>query len=352
MTDPDPRSDPARAELQAASMLWPRWIWLRALGLIFLSAFYSLAFQIRGLNGPRGILPAGDYLHELRSAVGLAEALWVAPTLFWLDASSTALVALTLAGAAASVLLVLNVAARPSIAVAGLCFLSFVAAAQDFSSYQSDGMLLEAAFISLFLAPRGLRPRLGANDPPRRLAIFLLIWEWFRIYFESGVVKILSGDPQWRSLTAMDHYYENGPLPSWVGWYVQQRLPHGFHAATVVLTFVIELGLVLLAFGPRRARIVCFLLVTPFQAVIILTANYAFLNYIVLCLGVLLLDDQFLKRPQISAPVETNHVRTVILAWILYATIVLAPGLSHRLPRPVVWPAIALEPFRIANRYG
>ena len=43
-------------------MLWPRWIWLRALGLIFLSAFYSLAFQITGLVGPRGILPAGEYL--------------------------------------------------------------------------------------------------------------------------------------------------------------------------------------------------------------------------------------------------------------------------------------------------
>jgi hypothetical protein len=42
-----------------ARMLWPRWIWLRALGLIFLSAFYSLAFQIDGLIGPRGILPAG-----------------------------------------------------------------------------------------------------------------------------------------------------------------------------------------------------------------------------------------------------------------------------------------------------
>src|SRR5437763_7463680 len=295
MTDPDPRSDPARAELQAASMLWPRWIWLRALGLIFLSAFYSLAFQIRGLNGPRGILPAGDYLHELRSAVGLAEALWVAPTLFWLDASSTALVALTLAGAAASVLLVLNVAARPSIAVAGLCFLSFVAAAQDFSSYQSDGMLLEAAFISLFLAPRGLRPRLGANDPPRRLAVFLLMWEWFRIYFESGVVKILSGDPQWRALTAMDHYYENGPLPSWIGWYVQQCLPHGFHAFTVVVTFAFELAIVWLAFLPRRFRLVCFFLVTPFQAAFILTAHSAFLNYLVLCLTVLLLDERLLR---------------------------------------------------------
>jgi len=39
-----------------------------------------------------------------------------------------------------------------------LCFLSFVSAAQDFSGYQSDGMLLEAGFLSLFLAPSGLYP--------------------------------------------------------------------------------------------------------------------------------------------------------------------------------------------------
>jgi hypothetical protein len=40
----------------ARSRLWPRWLFLRALGLIFLSAFYSLAFQIHGLIGERGIL--------------------------------------------------------------------------------------------------------------------------------------------------------------------------------------------------------------------------------------------------------------------------------------------------------
>ncbi|MFN2548977.1 MAG: lipase maturation factor family protein [Myxococcales bacterium] len=335
-------------------MLWPRWIWLRALGLIFLSAFYSLAFQITGLNGPNGILPAREYLPELREAVGPIKALWYAPTLFWLSSSDAALIAVVLLGALASVLLTANIAPRACIAIALVCFLSFVGAAQDFASYQSDGMLLEAAFISLFLAPKGFRPRLGDTQPPR-FVVFLLIWEWFRIYFESGVVKILSGDPQWRSLTAMDHYYENGPLPSWVGWYVQQELPHGFHAATVVLTFVLELVVVLLAFAPRRARIACFLIVTPFQAAIILTANYAFLNYIVLCLGVLLLDDEFLKRPQasgLSLQAKPNYLRTAILVWILYSTVVLAPGLSRALPRPLVWPAIALEPLRIANRYG
>src|SRR5205814_3128662 len=142
------------------------------------------------------------------------------------------------------------------------------------------GMLLEAAVISLFLGAGGLRPRLAEDRPVRRFAAFLLLWEWFRIYFDSGVVKILSGDVQWRNLTAMDHYYENGPLPTWIGWYVQQELPHGFHAATVILTFVVELGVVLLAFLPRKARVICFCLLTPFQIIIILTANYAFLNYI------------------------------------------------------------------------
>src|SRR5438477_2391087 len=134
-------------------MLWPRWIWLRALGLIFLSAFYSLAFQITGLNGTNGILPAAEYLSELREAVGPLKALWYAPTLYWLGSSDGALMALVWLGGLASVLLVLNLAPRACVAVALLCFLSFLRSAHDFFSYPPDGMLLEAALLSLFLAP-------------------------------------------------------------------------------------------------------------------------------------------------------------------------------------------------------
>jgi hypothetical protein len=124
-----------------------------------------------------------------------------------------------------------------------ICFLSFVSAASDFSGYQSDGMLLEAGFLSLFLAPPGFRPGLGVSSPPIRASIFLLLWEWFRIYFESGVAKIASGDPQWRHFTAMDEYYQNGPLPTWIGWYAQ-HLPQSFHAATAFATLALELVLV------------------------------------------------------------------------------------------------------------
>src|SRR6266571_400311 len=220
------------AEVTSPGHLWPRWIFLRALGLIFFSAFYSLAFQIYGLIGVQGILPTRDYLQQVANALGPIERFWYAPTVMWLGAGDGALRAVVAAGLVASVLLTLNVRPRLMVGLCTILFLSCIAVLQDFSSYQSDGMLLEAGFVSVFFAPRGTFPGLGAIDPPSRFSRFMLEWEWFRIYFESGVVKLASGDPHWRNLTAMDEYYQNGPLPSWIGWYVQQ-LPHWYHAGTV-----------------------------------------------------------------------------------------------------------------------
>ncbi len=199
------------SEHGASDRLIPRWLFLRWLGFIYFSAFFSLIFQIRGLIGPEGILPASDYLQAVAHSLGHAR-FWYAPTLLWFSSGSHMLVAICWVGMAASVLLALNVWPRAALAVCFVCFLSFVSAAGDFSGYQSDGMLLEAGFIALFFAPPGLRPGFGAARPPSRASMFLLQWEWFRIYFESGIVKIASGDPQWRNMTAMDEYYQNGPV--------------------------------------------------------------------------------------------------------------------------------------------
>src|SRR5947207_11599103 len=277
----------------ASGRLIPRWIFLRALGLIFYSAFFSLLPQIRGLIGPPGILPAGEYLEALAERFGHA-AYWYAPTVLWLSSGPHMLTGICWAGMIASVLLVLNLWPRGMLAICFVCFLSFVSAAQDFSAYQSDGMLLEAGFISLFLAPAGFRPRWGEESKPSRASLFLLVWECFRIYFESGVAKIMGGDPQWRNFTALDEYYQNGPLPTWIGWYMQ-HLPHWFHAATAFGTLLLELGLAWMMLLPRRFRIFCFFIVTIWQLGIILSANYTFLNYLVLVLGILLLDDRFLR---------------------------------------------------------
>jgi len=385
------------AQAGPANRFVPRWIFLRALAAIYFSAFFPLLFQIEGLNGPHGILPTQRFLDALYALGWLR--FWYAPTLFWFSAGSHAMISVVWLGLIASVAAFCNLWPRLSFFVCFLCFLSFVTAAQDFSSYQSDSMLLEAGFLVLFFVPRGFLPGLGISSPSPRASLFLLQWEWFHIYFESGIVKLLSGDPQWRNFTAMDEYYQNGPLPTWIGWYIE-HLPHWFHAATVAGTLAMELAVVWMLFLPRRARLVCFCIVTPWEIGVILTANYTFLNYLVLTLGVLLLDDRSLRsllprrireklpeqQPQPkteheperepslsildtldkSEEVKTKTVRSwrsyagtarfaitaLMLTWIAYATTVeLLRMVSSDLPLPTA-PLVALEPFRIANQYG
>ncbi len=380
------------SEHGASDRLIPRWIFLRWLGFIYFSAFFSLIFQIRGLIGPEGILPAGDYLQAVAHSLGHAR-FWYAPTLLWFSSGSHMLVAICCVGMAAAVLLAFNLWPRGALAACFVCFVSFVSAAGDFSSYQSDGMLLEAGFIALFFAPPGFRPRLGVVHPPSRASLFLLQWEWFRIYFESGVVKIASGEPQWRNMTAMDEYYQNGPLPTWIGWYLQ-HLPHWFHASTAYATLALELGLVWMLFLPRRWRILCFFVVTPWQIGIILTANYTFLNYLVLALGFLLLDDRLLLslvprrwKPYLCNQLKADRVTEVpatdpgaaelgsssktrnlsthpqltavkfsliglMLGWIFYSTTAQMIWILWPSLKVPTTPVEALDPFRIANRYG
>src|SRR4029077_12716652 len=133
------------------------------------------------------------YLSAVTAALH-AKRYWYAPSLFWVGAGDRALTLGVAAGIICALLLTLNVWPRIAVALCTLLFLSFIAVLQDFASYQSDGMLLEAGFISIFFAPSGVWPGLGAHDPPTRLSAFMLRWEWFRIYFESGLVKLLSGD--------------------------------------------------------------------------------------------------------------------------------------------------------------
>jgi lipase maturation factor 1 len=388
--------------------LLPRWLFLRAMGVIYFSAFYSLAFQIRGLLGPNGLLPVGEYLKLVAQDMHSSR-YWFAPTLLWLNSSNTALMALCWIGMIAAVLLLLNIWPRGMLVVCFVLFLSFVTAAQDFSSYQSDGMLLSSGLVCVFFAPRGFRPGWGASEPPSRVSLFLLQLIWFSIYFDSGVAKYFGGDPSWHDFTAMNEYYQNGPLPTWIGWYAQQ-LPQWFHAFTARFTIFVELLLVWVVFLPRYFRIVCFFIVTFLQIGIILTANYAFLNYIVLALGFLLLDDRFLVKllpqrwatpirenllaakpaepivelnldtdappqselPSPTAPQESltsgsSHwkaqarrigsaaflwVSAFLLAWLLYANIFLIlVQVLRGSPFPAK-PVALLEPFRVANQYG
>ncbi|MGI4756993.1 MAG: lipase maturation factor family protein [Janthinobacterium lividum] len=356
-------------------ILVARWLFVRALAAIYFSAFFALIFQVEGLVGPNGILPSGHYLKQVAN-VATGGRFWLAPTLLWLAPDSHLLLALMWLGLVASLLALLNLWPRLNLLICFLCFLSFVAAAQDFSAYQSDGMLLEAGFITLFFAPPGLLPGWGTFHPTSRLSLWLLQWEWFRIYFESGLAKWFSGDPEWHNGTAMYEYYQNSPLPTWVGWYLGHA-PRGFQIACADGTLAMEFIVVCLLFAGRRARLICFVIVTAWEVGVILTGNYAFLNYIVLALGFLLLADSQLLRlvpgrwhphrideeqPEKDSSLslgQASNLRIFKLAiaapcllLVGYATTVeLISMFPVRVPLPQA-PVTLLEPFRIANQYG
>ena len=83
------------ARYTRAAALFPR-----LLGLTYLAAFGSLAVQIEGLLGSRGIAPVGELLAAAERIYG-ARAWFEIPGLAWLAAGDGVLVGACLAGAAA-----------------------------------------------------------------------------------------------------------------------------------------------------------------------------------------------------------------------------------------------------------
>jgi hypothetical protein len=91
---------------------------------------FSFVYQVRGLIGARGILPAAEYL---QAAHGLgALRFWYVPTALWFSSSDHIIVVLCWTGLAASLALVASLWPRAMLVICFCCFLSFVSVAQEF----------------------------------------------------------------------------------------------------------------------------------------------------------------------------------------------------------------------------
>ncbi len=338
------RLEPERYDLVA-------WLFLRGLGLVYLAAFLSLAAQIRGLVGAQGILPLGEYLAAAHQGWG-ADAYWRLPTLFWLDARDAALIAGAWLGVALAVLLTLGILQR--IALAGLfaLYLSFVYAGQIFMTYQWDMLLVEAGFLAIFLT--------GGS----RIVVWLYRLLLFRFLFLAGLVKLASGDPTWRQLTALDYHFFTQPLPSPLAYYAAQ-LPHWLLSAGTAAALVIELVAVALIFLPRRPRMLAAALVIGFQVLIMLTGSYSWFNLLTILLCLFLVDDQALRRfmgADFAAAVAAlaprpGRIATAIAALVALVVVpigvnlVYAPLTGRNIPFAGAM-TDALAPLLIVNPYG
>jgi hypothetical protein len=339
-----------------------RWLFLRLLGLVYLVAFVSLWVQVDGLVGSRGILPAQSLLAEASAALG-RERYWRLPTLYWLWPTDAMLHALCAAGAALAVLLVAGIAPVPCLAGLWIAYLSLELVGQEFLAFQWDILLLETGFLAIFVAPLDLWPRLGRETPPPKVIVWMLRWLVFRLMFSSGAVKLLSGDPTWRSLTALEYHYWTQPLPTWIGWYAN-LLPPWMQQLSCALMFAIELGAPILVWGGSRERMVAFVFLAGLQVLIFATGNYCFFNVLTIALCVMLLDDsvwpagarRLLEKGEPGRGSAWPRWATAPVAGLLLLLGVLQMFSLSRLgidwPAPLRLVQRAAAPFRLVSSYG
>ena len=287
------------------------WLFPKLLGAVYCLAFTSLLTQVEGLYGTRGILPIHDYLAELKAVLG-RRAYRLCPTLFWLNDSDSALTGGAILGSVLALLLIADAPPVPLLFLLWLLYLSYVTAGQEFLGYQWDALLLEIGFMTIFLP---------LVQPAPYLVVFTYRLFLFRFMFSSGVVKLASGDPTWRNLTALSYHYETQPLPNRLGW-LAHHMPVKVQKLATLVALIFELAVPFLAFGPAQARLAAFLLLVFFQGLIFATGNYGFFNILAAVLAVPLLDDRHFGLVSSVSP-PAGEAASIMVCIVFFLFIIL-----------------------------
>ena len=352
----------ADEEALLASTHWlTRFLFFRLLGLVYFVGFLIVLRQWEPLLGSHGLLPAHDYLEAVRRSTGGTGAGFMQlPSLFWLSDSDTAFRAGGWVGLAASLVLLAGFANVPLLAGLWFLYMSFVHAGGLFYGYGWEILLLEAGFLAIFLAPLWRLHPFAREGPPSPIVIALLRWLTFRMMLGAGLIK-LRGDPCWRDLTCLLWHYETQPNPNPLSWYFHQ-LPPWFHELEVLFNHLVELVAPWFYFGPRQLRRAAGALTVLFQALLILSGNLSFLNWLTIAVAVACFDDGLLKRllprswttaiAERVAGVEPTRPRTLAVYALaaVVAFLSLNPVLNMLSPGQLM--NTSFDPLDLVNTYG
>ncbi len=323
-----------------------RWLYFRLFGLSATIATGAYWLQLPGLGLSTGLVPLAGNVEGLEGQASFFDV----PTLLWLDASDAMLQALGAACVVCSLLVLFDVAVPFALFGLFAAWVSLVNVGHPFLSFQWDIMLCEAALLSI---PYALRPKF---EPQlwQRLTVALVA---VKVTFESGIVKLTAGDEAWwPNLTALTYHYWTQPLPSWTSVFLD-RLPVGVHQAACLAMFVLELGVPVLAFGTRRARLVAALGMIALQLGLAVAGNYSYFNLLVAALCVPLLDDTFLRRT-LPKRVGFAPKHFAPFGWAAFALLVALGALTFmeqfrlRYPTPVQQAVDRAQAFKLASSYG
>jgi hypothetical protein len=337
-------------DLTAPDLQLARFVVERGLAAVYLVAFLVALDQFRALLGERGLLPVPHYLAR--------RTFLQAPTIFHLGYSDRRLVAVASTGAVLAALLVIGLPQRAPLPVTMLAWLgswvlyqSIVNVGQTFYAFGWETLLLEAGFLAIFLG----------NDEiaPPFLTLLLFRWLAFRVEFGAGLIK-LRGDPCWRDLTCMEWHHETQPLPNPLSWFFH-RLPRPIHRAEAVGNFVAQLILPWGLFLPQPFASVAAGLLIATQLYLVVSGNYAWLNWLTIVAVAAALGDAPVPRgileafglgipPAAFAPTPAWFTLAVLGVTILVVILSWFPVRNMASPDQAM--NASFDPFHLVNTYG
>ncbi|MER7563603.1 lipase maturation factor family protein [Streptomyces sp. NPDC097941] len=314
-----------------------RLVFQRALAGLYFVAFLAAALQFRALLGERGMLPVPRFVARVPFRR--------APSLFQLHYSDRFFALCAWTGCAVAVALAAGLDSRLPLwggmllwLVPWLLYLSIVNVGQTWYGFGWESLLLEVGFLAVFLG----------NDEvaPPVVVLFLLRWVLFRVEFGAGLIK-MRGDDCWRKLTCLDHHHETQPMPGPLSWFFH-HLPRPVHRMEVAANHVTQLAVPFLLFTPQPIATAAASLMIVTQLWLVLSGNFAWLNWITIVLAV----------PALELPADAPDLPATPLWYeaVVLAVAALLLTLSYHPVRNMISRSQIMnrsfDPLHLVNTYG
>src|SRR5690625_4660353 len=275
------------ALLEAGDYTIAREVIQRGVAALFVLAFLSSYHQFPVLLGERGLLPAGDFLDR--------PAARRQPSLFHWRAfaySDRLLRIFCLIGMLLGIAVVIGLPQQgpgwttiPVFLAMWALYLSIHSLGRIFYGFGWESMLLETGFIVGFL---------GSPEVATPLLILLFLrWILLRLEFGAGMIK-MRGDPSWRDLTAMDHHHQTQPMPGPLSRWAHRK-PRWWHRSETLGSHIVQLGVIWAIFLPQPIASFAACLIIASQLALVVTGNYAWLNWLTILIAFSAISDSFLR---------------------------------------------------------
>ena len=316
----------------------------RGLGFVYAIAFLVAINQFRPLLGENGLLPVPHFLTRVPFKKS--------PSIFHWHYSDYFFGIIAWTGFILALVATFGVSDVGPLWLSMLIwfllwilYLSIVNVGQLFYGFGWESLLLEVGFYAIFLNPIKYESSI--------LMVFILRWLVFRVEFGAGLIK-LRGDKCWRNLTCLNYHHETQPMPNPLSRFFH-LLPQKIHKMETLFNHIVQLGAVWLLFLPQPIATIGALLIILSQLYLIISGNYAWLNWLTLLLAFSGISNKYLAYLlPISPPAElyTSSIFGVLLLAVGLMVAYLSIGPVKNMISSQQRMNASFNPLHLVNTYG